>query len=289
MSSPEASSVDIRRWAASAAGRSHTVAYGGTVWTVSNARSPDGDLDAQVTETFERLDGFLAGAGSSRARLLSVQVILADIRDRDRFDALWRGWIGDDPSHWPQRAVFAATLAPGLRIEIIATAARGSDEAATCAASEAASSRIASEVAGNAMWIRPYREADRDAVIRLWTECGLVRPWNDPTKDIARKLQVQRELFVVGVEGDRVVASVMAGYDGHRGWVNYLAVDPARQRSGLGRALMSHVESRLLALGCPKLNLQVRTSNEAATGFYRRLGYVQDDTLSFGKRLIPDT
>ena len=80
----------------------------------------------------------------------------------------------------------------------------------------------------------------------------------------------------------------MAGYDGHRGWVNYLAVAPGQRGQGLGAALMQHIEQQLLALGCPKLNLQVRSSNTAVLDFYRHLGYAQDEVVSLGKRLIPD-
>jgi ribosomal protein S18 acetylase RimI-like enzyme len=135
---------------------------------------------------------------------------------------------------------------------------------------------------------RSFKEADEDAVVELWKECGLTRRWNDPGKDIARKLTVQPELFLVGEKDGMIVATVMAGYDGHRGWVNYLAVAPQHRRQGFGRLLMQQAEGRLLALGCPKLNIQVRTSNAEALGFYRSLGYTQDETVSFGKRLIPD-
>jgi ribosomal protein S18 acetylase RimI-like enzyme len=138
------------------------------------------------------------------------------------------------------------------------------------------------------MRIRPFQRADEDAVVALWRECGLTRPWNDPHKDIARKLAVQPELFLVGIVDDAVVASVMAGYEGHRGWVNYLAVAPACRGRGFARALMSHVEELLLARGCPKVNLQVRNANAEAIAFYRHLGYLQDDSVSLGKRLIPD-
>lgn len=138
------------------------------------------------------------------------------------------------------------------------------------------------------MQIRAFQAGDEAAVVALWERCGLTRPWNDPRKDIARKRLVQPELFLVGVAGGEIVASAMAGYDGHRGWVNYLAVAPARRRQGLGRALMREVEERLQALGCPKLNVQVRASNEEALGFYRRLGYARDEAVAFGKRLIPD-
>lgn len=138
------------------------------------------------------------------------------------------------------------------------------------------------------MEIRPFREHDEAQVVALWQACGLTRPWNDPHKDIARKLRVQRGLFLVGEDDGRVVASVMAGYEGHRGWVNYLAVDPARRRRGLGARLMRRVEELLEAAGCPKLNLQVRAANTEVLAFYRALGYAQDDVLALGKRLIPD-
>lgn len=122
----------------------------------------------------------------------------------------------------------------------------------------------------------------------LWNECGLTRPWNDPHKDIARKLTEQPELFLVGTEQNSIVASAMAGFDGHRGWVYYLAVSPKHQAKSLGRKLMQEIERLLLERGCPKINLQVRSSNSGAVEFYRRLGYVQDDVVSLGKRLIPD-
>ncbi|WP_082524689.1 GNAT family acetyltransferase [Pseudorhodoferax sp. Leaf274] len=138
------------------------------------------------------------------------------------------------------------------------------------------------------MHIRPYREADEAAVVSLWQACGLTRPWNDPHKDIARKLTVQRELFLVGELEGCIVASVMAGFDGHRGWVNYLAVAPQLQGQGHGAALMQRIEERFLALGCPKVSLLVRSTNSAVLAFYRRLGYAVDDAVPLGKRLIPD-
>lgn len=138
------------------------------------------------------------------------------------------------------------------------------------------------------MQIRPFAEADSDALIALWERCRLLRPWNDPRKDIARKLRVQPELFLVGVVDGRVVASVMAGYEGHRGWINYLAVDPGLRRGGLGKAMMAAAEKRLGLLGCPKVNLQIRRGNEGVVAFYDRLGYVEEDVVSMGKRLEPD-
>ena len=137
--------------------------------------------------------------------------------------------------------------------------------------------------------IRPFAADDEEAVVALWESAGLTRPWNDPRKDIARKLRVQSEWFLVAVSGDGLIGSVMAGYDGHRGWVNYLAVSPQARRGGIGRALMSEVELRLREAGCPKINLQVRATNQAALGFYRALGYATDDVISLGRRLEDDT
>src|SRR5438046_2239824 len=138
------------------------------------------------------------------------------------------------------------------------------------------------------MEIRGYQESDEASVVRLWTECGLVRSWNDPRKDIRRKLTVQPELFLVGVLDAAVIATVMAGFDGHRGWINYLAVAEKCRGRGLGRTLMQCVEDQLRQMGCPKLNMQVRSSNAAVLAFYARLGYVQDQAVCLGKRLIPD-
>ena len=138
------------------------------------------------------------------------------------------------------------------------------------------------------MRIRAFVEADEEKVVELWARCGLLRPWNDPRKDIARKLRGQRELFMVGEIGGRLVAAVMAGYEGHRGWANYLAVEPDLQGQGLGRQMMAEVERRLAELGCPKVNLQIRRGNTAVAAFYARLGYAEDEVISMGKRLVRD-
>ncbi len=135
---------------------------------------------------------------------------------------------------------------------------------------------------------RPFDEPDSDAVVALWSACGLTRPWNDPVQDIARKLQVQREWFLVAEQGGVIVASVMAGYDGHRGSVYYLAVQPSMQGQGIGRRLMHEVEAALLRVGCAKVNLLVRGSNTAVLGFYQALGYAVDDVVGLGHRLIED-
>jgi ribosomal protein S18 acetylase RimI-like enzyme len=138
------------------------------------------------------------------------------------------------------------------------------------------------------MEIRPFVRSDQEAVVRLWAQCGLTRSWNDPRKDIARKLAVRPDLFLVGVVSGELVASVMVGYDGHRGWINYLAVAPTLRRQGLGRKLMAEAERLLKAEGCPKINLQVRSTNTEALEFYRRIGYGVDEVVSLGKRLIAD-
>lgn len=140
---------------------------------------------------------------------------------------------------------------------------------------------------------RPFRPDDTEAVVALWDACGLLRPWNDPRRDIARKVAEQPELFLVaehpdGVDGTEVVGAGMAGYDGHRGWVNYLAVRPDLQGSGLGRAFMAEFERLLAERGCPKVNVQVREGNEQVLGFYASLGYAPDRAVSLGKRLIAD-
>lgn len=133
--------------------------------------------------------------------------------------------------------------------------------------------------------IRQYALHDESRVIQLWTECGLVVSWNDPRRDIQRKIEFQPELFLVGSLDGCIVATVMAGYDGHRGWINYLAVHPDHQGGGIGRAIMEAAEIRLRGIGCPKINLQVRTSNTGVLEFYKRLGYAVDEVVGLGKRL----
>jgi ribosomal protein S18 acetylase RimI-like enzyme len=139
------------------------------------------------------------------------------------------------------------------------------------------------------MQIRPFVAADEAAVVALWEECRLTRPWNDSRKDIARKLAVQPELFLVGVLDEAVIASVMAGYEGHRGWVNYLGVATRFRGRGFARELMQRVEDLLLERGCPKVSLLARADNPEAVDFYRHLGYRHDESVSLGKRLIEDT
>jgi ribosomal protein S18 acetylase RimI-like enzyme len=138
------------------------------------------------------------------------------------------------------------------------------------------------------MHVRKFKESDRNSVIGLWEACDLTRPWNDPDKGITRKMSIQPELFLVGEVGGDIIASAMAGYDGHRGSVFYLAVAPNHQKSGYGRDLMDEVEKLLISMGCPKLNIIFRSSNQKVLDFYNTLGYSPDDVVSLGKRLIPD-
>jgi ribosomal protein S18 acetylase RimI-like enzyme len=142
--------------------------------------------------------------------------------------------------------------------------------------------------APGAVTIRPFQPGDQPLVVALWHACQLTRPWNNPHRDIARKLEHQPELFLVATIAGQIVGSVMAGYEGHRGWINYLAVAPDWRHRGLGRKLMAQAERRLRARGCPKINLQVRSANKSVIDFYQRLGYAPDDVISLGKRLISD-
>jgi len=136
--------------------------------------------------------------------------------------------------------------------------------------------------------VRAFKDSDETRVLELWMFAGLVRPWNDPKKDIARKLKIQRELFLVAELQGVVVGVVMAGYEGHRGWINYLAVDIGQRRRGIGSALMRDAERRLRLLGCPKINLQVRGENAEVRAFYATLGFEDDAVVSLGKRLESD-
>jgi ribosomal protein S18 acetylase RimI-like enzyme len=136
--------------------------------------------------------------------------------------------------------------------------------------------------------VRPFQMEDDQAVISIWQACDLLRPWNNPHKDIARKLKVRPDLFLVGELNGRVIATVMAGYDGHRGWLYYLGVLPEYQKSGYGRVIVGEAERLLRLAGCPKINLQVRSSNQQVIEFYRRLGFSLDDVSSMGKRLEAD-
>jgi ribosomal protein S18 acetylase RimI-like enzyme len=134
--------------------------------------------------------------------------------------------------------------------------------------------------------IRPYGSDDRDEIVALWRSVFADDPpWNDPYDVIERKQSVQADLFLVGILDDRVAGTVLAGFDGVRGWVHHLAVLPELRRRGIASLLMDRAEESLLALGCPKLNLQVRRSNADVVAFYESREYAIDDVISFGKPL----
>jgi ribosomal protein S18 acetylase RimI-like enzyme len=136
--------------------------------------------------------------------------------------------------------------------------------------------------------IRQIQDADVDDVVALWRASGVSRPWNDPFSDIAFARQSPQCTLLVGLLAGRVVASVMAGEDGHRGWVYYVATHPELQRTGLGRAMMDAAEEWLRARGVWKMQLLIRGDNPAAKGFYKRLGYKDTGTVCFQKVIAGD-
>jgi len=133
--------------------------------------------------------------------------------------------------------------------------------------------------------IRDYRAEDRDALIALWQACDLTRPWNDPATDIAFCVSRPESTILVGEQNGKVVASVMTGHDGHRGWLYYLAVEPSLQKSGLGRRMVEAAEAWLKARGVPKVMLMVRPENGKVRAFYDALGYEEEPRVIFAKRL----
>ncbi len=130
-----------------------------------------------------------------------------------------------------------------------------------------------------------YKSEYQDAIVDLWSECHLVAPQNDPVEDIQKKVDFQPGLLFVALLNENVIGSVMVGYEGHRGWLNYLAVLPCFQRRGYGRKLVEKAIEELKRLGCLKVNLQVRRTNVSTVKFYKHLGFKEDDVVSLGKRL----
>ncbi|MCG8619020.1 MAG: GNAT family acetyltransferase [Desulfobacterales bacterium] len=137
--------------------------------------------------------------------------------------------------------------------------------------------------------ISSFAEGYRSQVIDLWQTCGLTVPWNDPDRDIQRKLDHSPDLFFLALLGDRVIGTCMAGYDGHRGWFYYLGVLPEFRRLGIAGEMIRHGEFCLTKMGCPKINLMVRQTNTKVIGFYKSEGYTDDPVSVLSKRLIPDT
>jgi ribosomal protein S18 acetylase RimI-like enzyme len=136
--------------------------------------------------------------------------------------------------------------------------------------------------------IRTFRPDDESDVINLWRQSGLIVPWNNPETDIQRKLSTSPDLFYVGLLDGELIASCMAGYDGHRGWIYFLTVKSAHQRQGFASRLIDHAESELIKLGCPKVELMVRKSNNNIISFYQGVGYDIDPVMVLSKRLTED-
>ena len=136
-----------------------------------------------------------------------------------------------------------------------------------------------------ALAIADIRDADIAAVIALWQACGLTRPWNDPASDIALARRGPNSTILIGRDSDAIVATVMVGHDGHRGWVYYVATDPDRRGKGLGRAIMNAAEDWLRAAGIAKLQLLVRRENARAGAFYQSIGYAEVQSIVFARWL----
>lgn len=136
--------------------------------------------------------------------------------------------------------------------------------------------------------IRAYLDSDLEDIIALWELCDLTHPWNNPEIDIFRKAAQKDGLFLVAIKDQALIATLMGGYDGHRGWVNYLAVHPHHQRNGTATALIQQLEKRLIAIGCPKLQLFIPKENIDVYSFYEQLGFEEIEVVCLGKRLIKD-
>jgi ribosomal protein S18 acetylase RimI-like enzyme len=138
----------------------------------------------------------------------------------------------------------------------------------------------------NNLHIRQFELKDQEKVIDLWRKVGILRVTNDPENDIERKLEHSPELFLVAEVNEVIAGSVMVGYEGHRGWIYYLGVVPELQRTRIGIALMQRAEEMLRARRCPKINLMIRKSNKQVMEFYKKIGYIEDEVICMGKRLV---
>ena len=141
------------------------------------------------------------------------------------------------------------------------------------------------ESTGPALSVTPIEENDISDVIALWHRCGSTRPWNDPAGDIALARRGEHSTVLVGRHGGALVASVMVGHDGHRGWVYYVTVDPDRRYKSFGRAIMNAAEDWLRTRGILKLQLMVRKDNAKVQAFYQSIGYYNQETVTFAKWL----
>ena len=144
---------------------------------------------------------------------------------------------------------------------------------------------MASAAPAPALTIAPIGDGDVADVIVLWQRCGLTRPWNDPASDIARARKGENAAMLVGRDDSGIVASVLVGHDGHRGWVYYVAVDPDCRHNGYGRIIMDAAEHWLRRRGIEKLQLMVRPDNSQVQAFYRSIGYLEQERIIYAKWL----
>ena len=129
-------------------------------------------------------------------------------------------------------------------------------------------------------------QAHRNQVVALWNAVfGYDSAHNDPSLAIDKKVAAKDGLFFVAVVGNQVIGTIMAGYDGHRGWIYSVAVHPEHQKQGIGSLLVGHAERALTERGCVKINLQITAGNEAVAAFYASLGYAVEQRVSMGKRI----
>ena len=135
---------------------------------------------------------------------------------------------------------------------------------------------------------RLFTKEDKEAVIDLWRRCELIVPWNAPEKDILRKLSVKDDLFILAEDKGKIIASAMGGYDGHRGYIYYLAALPEFQKKGVDSEILKIIETKFLNKGCPKINLFVRNTNIRVQAFYKKNKYKIQESQIYGKRLIDD-
>jgi len=136
-----------------------------------------------------------------------------------------------------------------------------------------------------ALTVAPIGDGDVADVIALWQRCGLTRPWNDPASDIALARKGENAAMLAGRDNSGIVASVLVGHDGHRGWVYYVAVDPDCRHKGYGRVIMDAAEQWLRRRGIEKLQLMVRPDNSQVQAFYRSLGYLEQERIIYAKWL----
>ena len=142
-----------------------------------------------------------------------------------------------------------------------------------------------SKSAGHALTIKTIEERDITEVIALWQRCGLTRPWNDPAANIALARKGANAAVLAGRDGSDIVASVLVGHDGHRGWVYYVAVDPDHRHKGYGRVIMDAAEDWLRGRGIEKLQLMVRPDNTQVQAFYQSLDYFEQERIIYAKWL----